>query len=197
MAAKKSVVPADEKLESQDFDLFNALAALDRKDYSYLDNLTDEQQKKFVPFMMTHWMSAVKATGGIQAYYLRSVNYHANTHLFNERVKNHAKLQWLMLCAASPGVGKQFHQWIPNISAKVSSFSEPAKAKDIKEYYKKIYPKSSDSDLSELAGQFVIEHKKKCHLAKLYPNMKREDIEALSSITTEEQLKQYEKDRGN
>jgi hypothetical protein len=25
----------------------------------------------------------------------------------------------------------------------------------------------------------------------------REDIEALSSITTEEQLKQYEKDRGN
>jgi hypothetical protein len=51
MATKtaKVAVPADEKLENQDFDLFEALAAIDKKDYHWFDNLSEAQQKKFVP----------------------------------------------------------------------------------------------------------------------------------------------------
>jgi hypothetical protein len=60
--------PVDEKFQNIDFDLFEALSALDRKDYGYLDRLTEEQQKKFVPYMMTHWMSAVKGGSDIQGY---------------------------------------------------------------------------------------------------------------------------------
>jgi len=106
MATKKT--PVEEKFEKQELDLFEVLSALDKKDYGYYDRLSDEQQKKFVPFMMTHWMSQIKANGGLQAYYVRSVDYHANQHLFNEYVQKHPKLQWQMLCASSPGLGKQF-----------------------------------------------------------------------------------------
>ena len=196
MATKKST-PVDEKFVAQDFDLFDALTAMDKKDYGYYDSLTEEQQKKFVPYMMTHWMSAIKGSGDVQGYYLRSVDYHANKHLFNEYVQKHPKLQWYMLCASSPGLGKQFHQWIPHLGSKVTSLKEPAKTKDIKEYYTKIYPKVDSDDIDEIAKAFVQEHKRKCYLAETYPNLKQSDIEVLSQLVTEEDIKQYEKDRGN
>ena len=189
--------PIDEKFEKQDFNLFDALLALDKKDYGYIDKLNAEQQKKFVPYMMTHWMSAVKGTGDIQGYYLRSVDYHANINLFNDNVQKHPKLQWLMLCAASPGLGKQFHQWIPNISPKVSKLQAAAKLKDIKEYYKKIYPRADSDDIDAVSEAFVVNQKRKLKLAELFPNMKLTDIETLNETITEEQLKQYERDLGN
>jgi hypothetical protein len=196
MATKKTI-PTEEKFEGQDFNLFDALAAMDKKDYGYYDRLTEEQQKKFVPYMMTHWMSAIKGSGDVQGYYLRSVDYHANKHLFNEYVQKHPKLQWYMLCASSPGLGKQFHQWIPHLGSKVTSLKEPAKVKEIKEYYTKIYPKVDSDDIDEIAKQFVVEHKRKCYLAETFPNLKQSDIEVLSQLVTDEDIKQYEKDRGN
>ena len=202
MATKSAKVtkvktPADEKLDRQDFDLFDALAAMDRKDYGYLESLTEEQQRKFVPFMMTHWMSAIQAKGDIAGYYVRSVDHYANMHLFNEIVQKHPKLQWLMLCAASPGQGKQFHKWIPHLSTKVSLLKEQAKNADVKEYFTKIYPKASASDITEFASAFVIDQRRKCHLADLFPNLKHCDIEALNQVITDAEIEQYEKDRGN
>jgi hypothetical protein len=74
---------------------------------------------------------------------------------------------------------------------------EPAKTKDIKEYFKKIYPKTSDTDLSDFAEAFVDNHKKKMYLANRFPNLKYDEIELLSDIVTDEDIKQYEKDFGN
>jgi hypothetical protein len=197
MATKKAATPTDEKLDSQDFVLFDALKALDRKDYSYYDNLTPEQQKKFVPYMMLLWMSAIKGAEGVQRYYVMSVNEYANKHFFSEHIQKHPKLQWLMLCASSPGLGSQFHQWIPNIKDKVSKLQEPAKLKDIKEYYTKIYPKASSSDVQQVSEAFVTEQKKKHYLATKYPNMKFEDIQLLSNLVTDEDINEYERESGN
>jgi len=195
--ATKAKTPTDEKLDNQDFNLFEALSALDRKDYDYYDRLTDEQKKKFTPYMMIQWMSSVKANEGIGRYYVMSTNEYANKYFLNEYIHKHPKLQWLMLCASSPGLGKQFHQWIPNISPKVSKLEVSAKLKDIKEYYKKIYPHANDSDIKEVSEAFVEAHKRKCRLAELFPTMKLNDIETLNEITSDEQLKQYERDLGN
>jgi hypothetical protein len=188
--------PVDEKFEKVDFDLFDALAALDKKDYGYYDRLTEEQQKKFVPYMMMHWMSAVKGDGMLQSYYLQSTNLNANVHMLDGTISNHPKLQWYMLCAASPGMGKQFHQWIPHLSNKVSQLKEVPKEKDVAEYYAKIYPKSGDAT-KRLATVFVDQQKTKVYLAKKFPQLKIEDIETLSQIVTDEDIKQYEKDNGN
>jgi hypothetical protein len=197
MATRKAAVPVDEKFDKQDLDLFEVLAALDKKDYGFYDRLSIEQQKKFVPFTLIQWMSAIKASGDLQGYYLMSVEYHANKYLFNENVQKHPKLQWLMLCASSPALGKQFHQWIPNISPKVSKLQAPAKIKDIREYYKKIYPKAHEDDITEVSQAFVDSQKRKLRLAELFPNMKITDIETLNETITDEQLKQYERDLGN
>jgi hypothetical protein len=193
----KEKLSADEKFTGQDFDLFDALAAIDKKDYSYYDRLTPEQRKKFVPFMMLHWISAVRASADVQSYYLQSTEYHANKYLFNEAVQKHPKLQWLMLCAASPGLGKQFHQWIPHIRERVTRLLDSPKQKEIKEYFKKIYPKTNDGDLTLLSEVYVDSHKKKMYLAKKFPELKFDEIELLSDLTTDEDIKQYEEDWGN
>lgn len=196
MATKKST-PADEKFDSIDFDLFEAMTALDKKDYGYYDRLTPEQKKKFTPYMMTHWMSAIKGDSMLQSYYLQSTNLNANKHMLDGTISNHPKLQWLMLCSISPGMGKQFHQWIPHLSNKVSQLKEVPKTKDVSDYYAKIYPKSSDNDRKALASVFVDTQKTKVYLAKKFPQLKIEDIETLSQIVTDEDIKQYEKDNGN
>lgn len=194
----KEKLSSDEKFQQVDFDLFDALAAIDRKDYGYYDRLTTEQQRKFVPFMLVHWVSAVKGNKDLQAYYLRSTDYHANTHLFNENVMKHPKLQWMMLCAsAPPGFGKQFHQWIPHIKERVSKFKELPKEKDIFDYFKKIYPSASKNDLTMLAEVYVASQSKKYYLANKFPNLKYDEIELLSDLITDQDIKNYEEDSGN
>jgi len=138
----KAKTPTDEKFDKIDFDLFEALAAIDRKDYGYYDSLTDEQKKKFSPFMMIKWLSAVKASLPIQQYYLLSTNEFANKYLFNENVYKNPKLQWLMLCASGLGQGKQFHQYIK---------SKDIDQDDKLETLKVIYPDMKLSDLQTLS----------------------------------------------
>ena len=193
----KETLSKDEKFDKVDFDLFEAIAAIDRKDYSYYDRLTTEQQKKFVPFMLIHWVSAIKGSSELQSYYLQSTDYHANKYLFNENVQKNPKLQWLMLCAASPGLGKQFHQWIPHIKERVTKLKEKPKAKDIKDYFKKIYPKTSDSDLNMITEVFVDSHKKKMYLAEKFPELKFDEIELLSELVTDKDIEDYERELGN
>jgi len=195
MVTKK--VQTDEKLTDTDFPLFPALEALDRKDYAWLDKLTDEQRKKFSSFMMTHWMSTIKSNKDLQSYYLQSVNHYANKYLLNETINKHEKLQWLMLCAASPDMGKQFHQWIPHIRQKVSMLEEEAKSKEIKEYYKKIYPKADEEQITSLSEEYLRLQKRKVYLADQFPNMKFTDIETLNEIVSDTDIKLYEKEKGN
>ncbi len=197
MATKKPKLEKDEKFEKVDVDLFEVLAALDKKDYGYYDKLTEEQKRKVVPFMLIHWMSAIKGSEGLSRYYVMSTNEYANKYLFAEFVQKHPKLQWLMLCSASPGLGKQFHQWIPHIRDKVGKYKEAATQKEIKEYYTKIYSKADPSDIDELSKVYVSQQKRKMHLGQIYPNMKITDLEALNELITDSDIEQYEKDRGN
>jgi hypothetical protein len=146
---------------------------------------------------MLHWMSAIKANEGLSRYYVMSAAEYANKYMFNENVQKHPKLQWLMLCSASPGLGKQFHQWIPHIKTNVSKLKETAKVKDVKEYFKKVYPKTSDSDLTELSQAFVENQKRRMYLAERFPNMKYDEIELLSDLVTDQDIKRYEEDLGN
>ena len=83
----KEKLSKDEKFEKVDFDLFEALSALDKKDYGYYDKLTEEQQKKFVPYMMLMWMSAIKGSSALSGYYVMNTEYAANKYFFNENVR--------------------------------------------------------------------------------------------------------------
>ena len=197
MATRKPAVPQDEKFENQDFDLFKALEAIDKKDYGWFDSLTEDQQKKFTPYMMLHWMSAIKSGGMLGAYYVMSADANANKHMFNERVQQHPKLQWLMLCAASPGMGKQFHQWIPHLNAKLGELKSVATKKEVKDYFDKVFTGVSASDIDEAASQYITDQHHKVRLAKMFPEMKITDIEALSQHVTKQDIDNYEHECGN
>ena len=195
--AKKPIVAKEDKLDNQDLNLFGALEALDKKDYGYYDKLTPEQQKKFVPYMMILWMSAVKSNVNLQRYYVLAVNEQANKYFFNEYIQQHPKLQWMMLCASSPNKGKQFHQWVPSLREAVCKLRDPATMKEAKEYFAKIYPKANPEDVAAVSEAFIEENKKKYYLAKKFPQLKFEDLELLSTIVTDDEIKNYERDLGN
>jgi hypothetical protein len=193
----KEKLSAELQLTDQTVNLFDVLAALDRKDYDYYKNLSEAQKKGISFYMLVQWMSAIKGNKDAQSYYLRSTDYHANKYLFNENVQKHPHLVWLMLCAASPGIGKQFHQWIPQIKDRVSKLKESPKLKEIKEYFKKIYPNFGENDIALISEGYVDSHRKRKYLADLFPALKYDEIELLAELVTDDDIEQYEKDSGN
>ena len=194
----KAKLTTEEKFESVEFDLFKALAAIDKKDYGYYDRLTTEQKKGFNPYMMVKWYSYVNSKNkNLEQYYVLSANEIINKHLFNERVYDHHKLIWLMMCAAGPNAGFVKRGWIPQIKEKVSTLREEATIKDIKDYYTKTYPNADSETLNEISQLFVHGQNKKVYLARKYPHMKFEDIELLAGFVTEDEIEKHEQDSGN
>jgi hypothetical protein len=192
----KQKLSADEKFTDIDFPLFDALAALDKKDYEFFDRLTVEQQKGFSPFMLVHWLSAVTGVPDLQRYYLQNTDLAANKHMFHENIIKHNKLQWLMLCAVSPGMGKQYHKWIPHIKRNYTLLVEEAKQKEVQDYFSKVYPTANKNLLVEISEEFTRIQKRKFKLAKLFPDLKVSDIETLNEVVTDAQIIEYEKDLG-
>ena len=135
------------------------LPALDRKDRDYYDNLSDELKKKFSPFMMLKYCASVQSSPDMEHYYIASTNHFANKYMFD--LSKHPRLQWLMLTAASPGVGTMNHKWL--------------KMKPL--------PKNISASIKK-------------ELLDLFPSMKESDIDALSTMITKKELKQYVKDHG-
>jgi len=74
---------------------------------------------------------------------------------------------------------------------------ESPKNKEIKDYFKKVYPKSSDSDLNIISEVFVDNHKKKMYLANRFPELKFDEIELLSELVTDKEIEEYERKLGN
>ena len=88
------------------------MAAFDRKNRGFYDSLTDEEKKKFSPFLMIRYGATVTGNPDLQAYYLMSCNENLNKHFFDINTTQHKKLQWLMATTVSPGMSNQFHQWL-------------------------------------------------------------------------------------
>lgn len=118
--------------------LWDLLAAIDRRDRGYYDRLTDEDRKKFSGYMALRWMSYVDAGPDIESGYVQLYNHYANKKIFN--LSKHPKLQWYMLIAASPGLGRQRHSW-----PRVKKSNETKRTKTIRELFPQI--KSSDAEV--------------------------------------------------
>ena len=135
----------------------NEMAEFDRKNREFYDSLTDEEKKKFSPFLMIRWGSAVQGAADLQAYYVMSTNENLNKHFFNVNTAQHKKLQWLLATTVSPGMGTHYHQWIApkkresnNKSAKFLRELRP----DLKEDEIKLLSELNDKDdLKQYARQ--------------------------------------------
>lgn len=148
-------------------DIKNEMSKFDRKDRNFYDSLSDEERKKFAPFLMIRYGSSVGTSNRLtaeenyflQAYYLKSTNENLNKHFFDVNTTQHKKLQWLLATTVSPNMGDQFHQWIA--------------------------PKKKTTD--NKAVKF---------LRELYPHLREDDIKLLSEINDKDQLKEYARGLG-
>jgi hypothetical protein len=120
------------------------LAALDRKDRDFYDKLPDELKKSFSGFLMLRYSATVEGVSPELAhYYVASTNHYANKHMFS--LSRHPKLQWLMLTAASPGLGVNRHTWIKQ-KPKPKNATGP-----IKKQLASMFPAMKDVDLDVLS----------------------------------------------
>jgi hypothetical protein len=90
----------------------NEMRQLDRKNREFYDQLTQEQQRKFSPYLMVRWGSSVEGSADLQEYYILSTNKRLNYRFFGINTARHKKLQWLMATTVSPDVGTHRHTWI-------------------------------------------------------------------------------------
>jgi len=115
------------------------MAAFDRKNRGFYDSLTDEEKKKFSPFLMIRYGATVGGNADLQAYYLMSCNENLNKHFFDISTSQHKKLQWLLATTVSPGMGNQFHQWI-------KLDKKPTDNKSVK-FLRELHPHLKEDDL--------------------------------------------------
>lgn len=117
----------------------NEMAQFDRKNRNFYDDLTDEEKKKFSPWLMIRWGSSVAGNADLQAYYVMSCNERLNKNFYDISTKEHKKLQWLLATTVSPGMGNQYHQWI----------APKKKTTDNKaiNFLRKLYPHLKEDDI--------------------------------------------------
>ena len=120
------------------------LAALDRKDRDFYDNLDDDYKKGFSPFLMLRYASSIQGDPELEHYYIASTNHYANVGILEAPLSKHPKLQWLMFTAVSPGVGPMRHNWIKQKPKPKSTGTA------IRKELAEIYPTMKDRDLDVL-----------------------------------------------
>ena len=92
-------------------DIKREMAAVDRKDRDFLDNLTPDERKQFGLYLMIRWASAVSGSPELQQYYICATNERLNKNFF-DIPKEHEKLNWLATTTISPGMGTQRREWL-------------------------------------------------------------------------------------
>lgn len=180
--------------EKTEFDLFEYIRVLDKKDYDYFASLPTTQQNTIVSLVMLHWMSTVVKNSDIEKYYVLATEELANKHFFNEYLNNHPQLKWLMLCTISPNMGTQRHEYLPKLPTKIINLLEHPDTGVWRKYLLKVYKNATKEDISEVAIELSEEYFKKYWLAKIYPNMKLIDINNLSKLITEDDVKNIAKE---
>ena len=138
--------------------LNTVLAAIDKKDYGFYDRLTPELQKQIAPFLLNRYVSLVKGTQELQAYYLMAGNQRVNCNYFE--LAKHPKLVWQLLYTVSPGLGTQFHQWIGHKKKDKNNSSK--RSKDVERFH----PNVKIDELEILANLYTDKELK--DIAKLY-----------------------------
>ena len=90
-------------------DLKKTLKAADLRDKNFYDQMSEEDQKLYSPFMLMKYMASVKGEQWMQEHYVEMINECVNKHLWT--VSKHKKLAWMLtaMCGVEQG---QFHPWL-------------------------------------------------------------------------------------
>ena len=122
----------------------NEMAQFDSKNRTFFDELSEEERKKFSPFLMIRYGSSVSGSRDLQEFYLIATNERLNKQFFAVNTTQHKKLQWLMATTVSPGLGNFRHNWIS------PKKKEPG-AGSLRKQLAELFPHLKDDELDLLA----------------------------------------------
>lgn len=125
-------------------DIFETLAAIDRRSFNFYENLSDEQRKGFAPPVVLKWTAGVD--GPLAEHYLWLTNQ-VNINFWD--IYEHPELQFKLL--ASVGRGRnQRHKWIglPKTKAKTDKVSV---------FLSQFWPDANDHELGIILNQYTHE----------------------------------------
>lgn len=127
-------------------DIFEVLKAIDIKNYSYYDNLSEEQQKSYVPLVIMRWLS-----GTSDARQIVFINELVNAGVF--RVTNHKGLLHRLMCICTSGKTQRY-SWLKANQKKSGSLPQITKA--LRDYFgysssevHEVLPLLTDNDIME------------------------------------------------
>lgn len=136
------------------------MAALDRRNFAWYDDLSEEDQKSLSMWVLMRYASSTSSNvSEINEHYLTMVNELVNVH-FND-MRHHPDLQWrLMQCA---GIGTtQFHNWIKPMKKK----KDTSNNSKLFTFYESKFPHLNDEEIEMMIGlhseeeltEFLCEH---------------------------------------
>ena len=131
--------------------LNDVLNAIDRRDFDWYSNLSDDMKKKWSSWLFVRYTSSVKGSGASDA--LLNTNEFVNKYYTD--LYKHDELMWKLMCLTGTGK-KQYHEWIkpPTSTKKKDKVSEfvseifPHMKSDEIELYRKL---NSDDDIKRMA----------------------------------------------
>ena len=124
-------------------DIKRELNAVDRKQYDFYDNLTDEEKKAFSPYILMRYTASVQMPDrDIQEWYLEMTNEMVNKNHW-DLSKNHKELLWKLFAATGTGVNC-YHPYL--------AAGKKEKANKIEKLLVELYPAMKLSDIKMLAS---------------------------------------------
>lgn len=123
-------------------DIKRELGAVDRKDYSFYDNLTDEERKAFSPYVLMRYTANVQGDRDIQEWFLETTNELVNKNHW-DLSKNHKGLLWKLFAASGAGV-PAYHPYL--------AAGKKEKANKIEKLLCELYPARKMDEIKLLAS---------------------------------------------
>jgi len=123
-------------------DIKRELGAVDRKDYSFYDNLTDEERKAFSPYVLMRYTANVQGDRDIQEWFLETTNELVNKNHW-DLSKNHKGLLWKLFASSGAGV-PAYHPYL--------AAGKKEKANKIEKLLCELYPAKKMDEIKLLAS---------------------------------------------
>lgn len=126
-------------------DIKRELNAVDRRDYDFYANLSDDEKKAFSPYILMRYTSNVNENADIQEWFVRLTNEYVNKHHWNLS-KNHRELLWKLFAAT--GIGTSMYH--PYLAA-----GKKEKTNKIEKLLAELHPSYKLSDVKLLASMMT------------------------------------------
>jgi len=127
---------------AEKLDIKRELGAVDRKNYKFYSDLTDEERKAFSPYILMRYTASVQGDREIQEWFLENTNELVNKNHW-DLSKNHKGLLWKLFAASGAGV-PTYHPYL--------AAGKKGKANKIEKLLCELYPARKMDEIKLMAS---------------------------------------------